>query len=220
MPQRGKLIVLEGGDAVGKSTQTDLLLAHARRGTITKFDFPQYNTPVGSRIKRALMGEFGDFLHLHPFLSSALYTIDRATAKGALEEALKLGDVLCNRFTPSNVAFQAAKLDGDDRWDFVSYLEKLEYDTLGIPAPDLVIFLDVPLDVALMLLEQRGEVQDQHEKDSRYQDQVASVYRTLASERAPRWAIINCSRDGMLRAPEEIHSEIWKLYQALLATKT
>jgi len=218
MSKKGKLIVLEGGDAAGKKTQTKLLLAHARRGTITEFDFPQYDTPVGSRIKRALIGEFGDFLHLHPVLSSALYTIDRATAKGPLEEALKLGDVVCNRYTPSNVAFQAAKLEGDNRWDFVTYLEKLEYDTLGIPTPDLVIFLDVPLNVALTLLEQRGEEQDQHEKDSRYQEKVASVYRTLAAERAPGWAIIDSSRDGMLRAPEEIHSEIWKLYQTLLAT--
>jgi dTMP kinase len=212
---RGKLVVLEGGDAAGKSTQTKLLMARVEEGSTKVFNFPRYHLPVGKIIRKALIGDFGDFRNLNPYLSSMPYTLDRISARAEMETALSQADVICNRYTPSNVAFQAAKFDRAERKEFIEFLEKLEYEEFCIPEPDLVIFLDVPLDIALRQLESRGEEKDQHEMDIRYQEEVASVYRQLSKERNPRWVLIHCAHGGIMRTPEEIHEDVWREYQKI-----
>jgi dTMP kinase len=137
------------------------------------------------------------------------------SAREDLRKALLEGDVICNRYTPSNVAFQAAKLEGDERWNFVRYLEHQEYEILGVPKPDLVIFLDVPLSIALEQLRKRGGEQDQHERNVHYQEEVASVYRQLSVERHPEWVLIECARGNLMRSPEEIHQNVWREYMRL-----
>jgi len=204
---RGNFIVLEGGDAAGKKTQTHLLLEHLSSRTVKKFDFPRYERIIGRNIGRALKGDFGDFLHLHPMLASMLYTLDRVAAKASLELALTQGDVICNRYTPSNVAYQAAKLEGEAREVFIRELEDIEYKELGLPRPTQVLYLDVPPDFSAELLRERGP-KDQHEADIDYQRRVASVYHELALSRAD-WVIISCVEEGNLLSPAVIHERVW-----------
>src|SRR4051812_18225473 len=109
---RGNLIVIEGTDGAGKATQSALLLKVLKKQrSVSFFDFPRYKqSNFGRLIRRSLSGEFGNFLELSPYLSSLPYMLDRARAKYLLLESLKEGDVICDRYTTSNLAHQTAKL--------------------------------------------------------------------------------------------------------------
>ena len=174
------LIVIEGGDAAGKKTQTELLLqALEERGFhCSAFSFPRYNHFYGSLIRRSLNGEFGDFLSLNPYLASPLYTLDRVEAKKELRKALKQGPVICDRYTPSNLAFQGAKLSGIDKDEFIMVTEQAEYGNLKLPRPSIVIYLKVPVEVSAQLSQSRSNP-DQHEADLDYQRRVVEVYQEM-----------------------------------------
>lgn len=211
--QAGNFIVVEGTDAAGKKTQTKLLVDYlvvlseefGRPFSVRKFDFPRYQSPTGRIIGRALKGVYGDFRHLHPHLASALYTVDRAGVKEELRTHLEHGVVVCDRYTPSNIAFQSAKLPESERDQFVRELEEIEYIDVGLPRPTLVIFLDVPIAVAKKLALGRGEDLDQHEADLAYQEEVAQVYRKLSGERKD-WFVVNCAPEGEMLSREAIHA--------------
>ena len=110
--KKNLLIVLEGGDGSGKATQSKLLLEYLKKsGRVSYFDFPQYGENVfGTLTGKCLSGDFGDFLHMSPYLSSLPYILDRACAKDKIISALRRGHVVCNRYTPSNIGFQSAKI--------------------------------------------------------------------------------------------------------------
>jgi dTMP kinase len=214
---KGKFVVLEGGDGAGKGTQTELLInALSRSVVVQKFDFPQYEGSIfGKLCGEALKGLHGDFRHLSPHLASLPYTLDRVTAQDRLKVALKKGLAISNRYTPSNTAYQAAKLTGKEKTAFVSFLETAEYSALGIVKPDLVIYLHVPVDVAHALVAQKDTrsymgkkgARDQHESDIQYQRDVVKTYLWLARTR-PDWKVIDCTRKGKLLSREEIHEMV------------
>jgi len=214
---KGKLIVLEGGDGSGKATQARLLKNNLEScGVVSAFEFPRYKqSTFGELIGKSLAGEFGDFLHLSPYLASLPYVLDRARAKYLLLESLKDGNVVCDRYTPSNLAFQAAKLPKKEREKFINFIEKAEYEELGLPAPDLVIYLEVPVEVSANLIlkkQQRSYLsvnrkKDQHEKDVGYQKEVVGVYHQLAKKRK-NWHIVKCVEKGKLLPIERIQMKI------------
>jgi dTMP kinase len=218
--KRNTLIVIEGGDAAGKKTQSNLLvrrfswLKKIDDVSVEKFDFPRYDSPTGRIIGRALKGSYGDFRHLHPHLASAIYTVDRAAAKPQLEKCLAEGVVICDRYTPSNIAFQSAKLDQSEREEFIRELEEIEYEDVGLPRPTVVVFLDVPVEISKKLAKERGEL-DQHESDIEYQEQVAQVYRDLSSRRSD-WIVVKCVEDGVILSPEKIHERVIKAVEPFL----
>ncbi len=215
--KKGILITIEGGDGSGKATQSSLLFDFLKKsGNASYFDFPQYGKTVfGDLTGKALKGEFGDFLHMSPYFSSLPYILDRAVVKDKIILALKKGNVICNRYTPSNIGYQAAKLEGKEREDLIMFLEKGEYEEIGLPRPDVVIYLDVPRDVASNLVLQKEKrdylgkagVKDQHEQDLSYQEKVAEVYRSLAKKRK-NWHVILCAKNGKILSPEIIHAKI------------
>jgi dTMP kinase len=215
------LIVLEGGDGSGKATQSKLLLEFLKKsGRVSYFDFPQYGQNVfGTLTGKCLAGVFGDFLHMSPYLSSLPYILDRACAKDKIISALRRGHVVCNRYTPSNIGFQSAKIASKKgKEDFIKFLEQGEYEEIGLPRPDVVLYLDVPRDVASALVFQKEEraylgkkkAKDQHEKSLTYQEKVSEVYKTLAKERKG-WHIVSCAKNGHILPPEVIHKKIISL---------
>jgi len=225
--KRGKLIVLEGGDGSGKATQLELLERKlAQRSLVTIFDFPRYEQSLfGSLVGRSLAGEFGDFLKLNPYWSSLPFTLDRIGAKEEIQTALTKGHVLCNRYTPSNVAHQSVKLPVDKRQAFIDFLEKGEYDELGLPRPDIVMYLAVNPDVSSRLILEKGNrgymnnqtARDQYEQDTEYLRQVAAQYRQLAAER-PNWRIIECMDGETLLSPAVIHEKIMAILEQSLSS--
>ena len=209
--QDGLFVVIDGADGAGKETQTRLLAQALRERAFptSVFDFPRYEDSIfGRLIKEALAGEYGHFRELHPKLASLPFTLDRVMAKRSILHNLDYGIVIANRYVPSNLGYQAAKLDSAREQDeFVSFLEKVEYKVLGLPRPSIVFYLSVPSEVSRTLLRRRGRSEDQHERDILYQEKVSAMYRRLAEAR-PDWRIIECVSEGTMLSRGEIHGRV------------
>ncbi len=224
-----KLIVVEGGDGAGKATQAKLLLEALEKLGVktTYFDFPRYEDSFfGALTGRALKGDFGDFRHMSPYMSSLPYMLDRAMAKVALYDALRDGVVICNRYTSSNTAFQATKFRGAARKRFIEFLEHAEYDEIGLPRPELVVYLYVPPKYSKQLVKKKSSrgylgkkngARDQHERDQRFQIDVVKTYISLTKARRDWKRIDCCDKKGKLMCPEVIHSMVMELVHNSLA---
>lgn len=213
----GKLIVIEGTDGSGKSTQFRLLTERLTKEerAFQKLVFPQYSEPSSALIRMYLGGEFG----LKPsdvsaYAASAFYAVDRyASYKKVWGKWYEDGGlVVSDRYTTSNAVHQTSKEPPEKQGEFLKWLYEFEYDRLGLPAPDLVIYLDVPTDFTEKLMRSR-EAQtntqaDIHEKDLNY---LATCRRTgKAAAQYYGWTVIDCVRDGAMRSIEDIHDEIYR----------
>ncbi len=217
----GKLIVIEGGDGAGKGTQVALALEALKAfGPIKTFDFPRYGESVAGKIVGdALAGKYGDFRHLDPHISSLAYMIDRAGAREEILAGLKEGNVICNRYTPSNVMYQSAKYESlEEQEEMIKDLETLEYVELQLPKPDIVIYLHVPSHISkeLVLRKESREYLgaekkvDQHEADQAYQQAIIRRFMKTVDERE-NWFAVECMEGGELLSKELIHLEIMEI---------
>lgn len=215
---RGKLIVLEGTDGSGKATQACLLAQHlAREGrAFREIDFPRYGNPFAEPAKLYLDGALGAHAgDVNAYAASVLFAVDRfASYKEDWGGAYEAGElILANRYTTSNAVHQASKLPAGEREAYLTWLFDLEYHRMGLPAPDLVIYLDLPTELSEAMLRKRqqatGTHADIHEQDEDYlracRDNARSIARQLG------WTVVRCDRDGTVRPPEDIHREIWNL---------
>lgn len=219
----GKLIVIEGTDGSGKSTQFRLLTQRLQDEGIKfqKLVFPQYSEPSSALIRMYLGGEFGSRPDdVNAYAASTFYAVDRyASYKKVWGQWYEEGGlVLSDRYTTSNAVHQASKEPQERQGDFLKWLYAFEYDKLGLPRPDLVIYLDVPTDYAEKLLRHResdtNTSADIHEQDSQY---LACCRRTgRAAAAYYGWTVIDCVRDGQMRSIEEIHQEIYRRVAACL----
>lgn len=225
IPQTAPLVVIEGADGTGKTTQVKLLvdLLRSRGKTVKVFDFPQYGqTLAGTLVHESLYGKHGNFLELDPYLASLPFTLDRVTALPKIRAALMSFDVvLANRYTTSNVAYQAAKFPAIPgrvlQRAFIDWIEQLEYVELGLPAPSLVIYLDLPTRLAARLRRERARETDQHEADSQYQQQVGEVYRLLVNlkrgNQTHSWKRISAGGRGEVFSREEVHTRVVRVVE-------
>ena len=219
----GKLIVIEGTDGSGKSTQFRLLTqrVEAEGLEFRKLVFPQYAEESSALIRMYLGGQFGDKpSDVNAYAASAFYAVDRyASYKkvwGAWYE--NGGLVLSDRYTTSNAVHQASKEPQETRGEFLRWLYEFEYDKLGLPRPDLTIYLDVPTEYTEQLMRSReaatGTSADIHEQDLEYLSTCRRMGRTAAE--FYNWTVIECVRDGAMRTIEDIHEEIYSHVKACL----
>ncbi len=211
----GKLIVIEGLDGSGKSTQLDLLNENLiKKGIDTRpVSFPNYNSPSSSLVKMYLAGEFGKNPNdVNAFAASVFYAVDRyASFKSDWGEYYNNGGtVVSGRYTTSNAVHQASKLP-DTEWEaFLSWLYDFEYNKIGIPKPDKVIFLDMPIEVSQKLLSKRYKgdetKKDIHESDTDYLNNCRKA--ALFTAKYSNWEIIPCAKDGEARSIEDIANDI------------
>jgi len=212
----GKLIVIEGTDGSGKSTQfkrlTDRLLEEGK--TFQKLVFPQYAEPSSALIRMYLGGEFGSRpTDVNAYAASAFYAVDRyASYKKVWGEYYEQGGlILSDRYTTSNAVHQASKEAPENRNQFLHWLYEFEYKLLGLPRPDVTIYLDVPTAFTEKLLRGREEATntqaDIHEQDMTYLATCREMGRAAAEFYG--WTIINCVKDGVMRSIEDIHEEIY-----------
>jgi dTMP kinase len=219
MRRRGKLIVLDGIDASGKGTQSQLLKKALKdRGYDVKYiDFPRYYSSFhGRTVGRYLLGEFGDINSVNPYLASLAYALDRLTARKQIREWLEEGSiVIANRYTSSSMAHQAAKLPPRKRKAFLRWIDEMEYRLHKIPREDLVIFLHMPLEVAQKLLVKKekrryakGKDKDMAEGDLTHQREALKMYSRLLREKR-HWVRVNCiDKKGEVLPKEKIHEKI------------
>jgi dTMP kinase len=212
------LIVIEGIDGSGKGTQaqqlTERLAAAGHR--VRLLSFPRYrDTLFGQAIGEFLNGRFGQLDEVHPFLASVLYAADRYESKQVLLEALQQSDfVVCDRYVPSNLAHQGAKLDGVARDELLRTIERIEFEVFALPRPSLVMLLDVPVEIAQRNIAAKkprsytDKTADLQEADSAYLQKVRDVYLQLAA-RDPNWVRLESVRDGQQRSVADIAADIF-----------
>ncbi len=215
MLKKGNLIVIEGSDGIGKTTQLELLEKYLleQELSVETIDFPRYRDSFhGRTIRRYLDGEFGELDKVSPYLISLAYSLDRATARNDIRAWLREGKiVLANRYAPSNMAHQAAKLPEKERDKFVAWDHELEYKVNKIPKEDLVIFLYVPVRVTQKLIKQRGGKLDLHERNLDFLTESERMYLKLA-RKFKHWIVVNCVNEkGGLRSKEDIHREVTQI---------
>ena len=213
----GKLIVIEGTDGSGKSTQFGLLTQRLTREgrDFRQIVFPQYSEPSSALIRMYLSGEFGQRPgDVNAYAASAFYAVDRyASFKKVWGNYYNGGGlVISDRYTTSNAVHQASKEPPENRQRFLKWLYEFEYDHLGLPRPDLTLYLDVPTDFTEKLLRAREQdthtKADIHEKDTQY----LATCRRMGAFAADYygWTVISCVRDGKMRSMENIHEEIYR----------
>lgn len=213
----GKLIVFEGTDGSGKSTQFRLLTERlaAERVDFQRLVFPQYEEPSSALIRMYLNGEFGESpADVNPYAASAFYAVDRfASYRKVWKDYYQRGGlVLSDRYTTSNAVHQGAKLQGPERQAFFQWLYDFELDRLGLPRPDLVLYLDAPTVLTEAMMRKREQDThtraDIHERDGAY----LQCCRQTGMEAAAfyGWKVISCAKGGAMRPPEEIHQEIYR----------
>ena len=216
------LVVLEGLDGAGKSTQVKKLRSYLESlfGEIEYIHFPRYDAPVyGDLISRFLRGDFGSNETVHPQLVALLFAEDRHGAAPEMKRVLTSGGtVLLDRYVYSNIAYQCAKLkDAEEAADLREWICNTEYGDFDLPRPDLNIFLDVPIGfVESKLKSQRGGAdrdyleggQDIHEADIEFQKRVRDIYRRQC-EIDPKFIRIDCSdENGNMLPPGAIFDKV------------
>lgn len=220
----GKLIVLEGTDGSGKSTQFRLLTQRLEQmgQKARKLVFPQYSEMSSALIRMYLQGEFGDKPgDVNAYAASTFYAVDRyASYRKDWGRAYEAGElILADRYTTSNAVHQGAKLPQAEREPFFRWLAEFEWQRLGLPRPQTVLYLDVPTEVTLDMLRMRqsrtGTQGDIHEKDAAY----LRICRETGLQAAQfyGWQVISCVKDGAMRDPMDIHEEIVQCVRTCLA---
>ncbi len=220
----GKLIVIEGTDGSGKSTQFRLMAQRleTENRPFRRLVFPRYSEESSALIRLYLGGAFGDKPgDVNAYAASSFYAVDRfASYRQDWGKYYEQGGLIfSDRYTTSNAVHQASKLPEAEREEFLRWLYEFEYDRLGLPKPDLVLYLDVPTNCTEKLLRHReadtNTKADIHEQDTQY---LATCRRAgRAAAQFSGWKVINCT-DGCcgMRSIEDIHEEIYRHVMACL----
>lgn len=214
---KGTLIVLEGIDGSGKETQASLLEKKLKEKgrKVMHISFPDYESPSSALVKMYLKGDFGKNPEdVNPYAASLFYAVDRfASYRMKWKDFYQKGGIIiADRYTTSNMVHQMTKYeDKKARKDFLSWLEKTEYEELELPVPDLVILLDIPLRVSENLVKERarqGGSMDIHEQHLDYLRKCHDAYQELVSLYG--WKRIPCTEEGKLRTIEDIGKDVEK----------
>lgn len=223
---KGKLIIIEGGDGSGKATQSFKLVERLNAEGIParRITFPNYDSPSSSLIKMYLGGEFGNSPEsVNPYAASAFYTVDRfaSFAKEWKTDYESGVVIIADRYTTSNMVHQGAKIeDADARLAFFKWLNEFEYVMFGLPKPDGVVFLDVPPAVSRQWMVDRTskmdgtDTKDIHERD---QEHLEKAYRTAVELCGlEQWIRVSAVDSGRLLDVDQIHSRVWEATRILL----
>ena len=212
-----KLIIIEGLDGSGKSTQTELLMNYFEEQGITykKIKLPDYDSPSSTLVNMYLGGEFGrNAGDVNPYAAGAFYAVDRfASYKLKWKADYENGTlILADRYATSNSIYQMEKLDKKEWERYLEWSEDFEYNKIGIPRPDLVIFLDMPVAISQKLMTSRYKgdegKKDVHEADVAFLQHCRESALFAAEKQG--WKVIECADGTAPRSIEEIHHQILK----------
>ncbi|MER2081224.1 MAG: thymidylate kinase [Ruminococcus sp.] len=219
----GKIIVIEGLDGSGKATQTKLLYERltAQGKKVRRLEFPDYGSPSAALVKMYLNGDFGERPEdVNAYAASAFYAVDRAASflkdwkRGYQDDTV----FLCDRYATSNIIYQMAKVPPGERDAFIAWQADFEYDKLGLPRPDAVLYLDVEPEVSQRLMEKRyggdNSKKDLHESNLRFL--LSCRESALYAAEHCGWMMISCCEVGDIKPIEVIAEEIEKALKNIL----
>ncbi len=211
---KGKLIVVDGADGVGKQTQVKMLSARLKKEghRVKSLHFPQYQkTLAGKLVDECLAGKRGNFIKLDPRLASLVYATDRFESKKMLQKWLDEGAiVILDRYVSANQIHQGGKIHSvTERKKFLLWLDKLEYGVFGLPRPDAIISLHLPVSISLKLLAKKTG-RDQAEKNIQHQKDSEASTKWLAQTQKGWHTVVCYDKKGML-SRETIHEQVYTI---------
>ncbi|MEI6580727.1 MAG: dTMP kinase [bacterium] len=221
--KKGKLIVIDGTDGSGKTTQINLLIKKMRADglKVKMIHFPHYENFFGGFIGHCLSEQYYNFLGTHPKIVSVLYAADRWESSEEIKKMLSTGFiVVLDRYVSANQIHQGGKIkSAKKRYNFMKWLNEMEYEVFGIPRPDITLYLSLPIDIVLELLEKRSSSKmqrkylkrgkDVHEADVNFLINSRKSALKLVKE-VPNFIKIECSEKGEIFSREEIHEMIYE----------
>lgn len=215
--KKGFLLVIDGIDGSGKTTQIEFLKQYlASQGLALQVEvisFPQYGkNEYAEKITQYLSGKLGK---IDPYELAKIYASDRKTAKEQILGWLENGKlVIANRYVSSSKAHLGANLDKEKREEFMRWLERLEYQTNGMPREDLTILLNVDPKVGQQNALKDHQV-DIHEKSIEHEEKAAKIYLEL-SQAEENWVVLDCMEDGQMKLKEKIQQEIMVILDSII----
>ena len=213
----GRLVVIEGLDGSGKSTQVELLKEKIEKAgnRLLQIKLPDYDDPSSTLVKMYLGGEFGEDPNaVNAYAASSFYAVDRfANYTRKWKKEYESGTlILADRYTTSNAAHQMTKLPKSEWDEYLEWLEDFEYVKTGIPKPDLVVFLDMPVEISQKLMTSRykgdEKKKDVHEANVDYLKHCRES--ALYAARKLGWIVIPCSKGTEPRSIDDIALDIAK----------
>ena len=217
-------VAIEGIDGSGKTIQVKKLVDKLKGydyNTIS-IKLPDYDSKSSELVKMYLNGYFGtNVQEVNPYISSIAYIADRIAnfEKWKDQYYYKKNIIISDRWSWSNLAYQMAKFKNkEDKEEFIDYNMNLEYGRLGLPQPDMTIFLDMKPALADLLIKERCEKKDIHEDNSEYLNKVYKEYKYLAKKF--NWEIVKCYKGNETRLIEDIHKDIFKKVESLIINVT
>lgn len=220
---KGKLIVIEGLDGSGKSTQLEILKNRLcdEGKSVRQIKLPNYEDKSCELVKMYLGGRFGtDPDSVNAYAASSFYAVDRYVSYNCYwkEDYLSGRIILADRYTTSNAYHQLTKVGKDEYDSFLSWLEDYEYNKLGIPSPDCVIYLDMPIEASQKLM--TGRYNGNEEKKDIYEinTDYLSQCRITADYSCKKlgWKRISCAEDGNIKSIEDISDEIYDFVKTII----
>lgn len=232
--KKGKLIVIDGTDGSGKATQVELLMKRltAEGHTVKMVDFPEYyKNFFGGFIAHCLQERYYNWTNIHPKIASIAYAADRWEAKKEIETWLNKGYiVIANRYVSANQIHQGGKISNPTkRAEFISWLDKMEYEVFQIPRPTVVFYLALPISVTQKLIKARVKTGVKRAYLRRKTDIVEYDLKYLNNSRkSALWLAktqdyyrqIDCSNKGDILPREAIHEMVYKEVSKIVPVKT
>ncbi len=229
---RGQLWVIDGADGVGKATQVELLVKRLNSSAALgghkahHISFPHYQEkPWGVLIRQHLDGVFGPLEATGPYAASVLFAGDRGQHAQEMHKILESGDwIICDRYVSSNAAFQAAKIKNEDeKQRYINWLFDTEFNLFGVPKPDGVVVLTLPVHISHKRTESRREQavlagqdlsdkighQDIYEQNKDYMSAAMQEYVKMAKQYS--WHIVECTDGDKELSREEVSQKIWNI---------
>lgn len=223
----GRLLVLEGLDGSGKSTQTEQLAGRLADASVPvrRIKLPDYDSPSSSLVRLYLGGAFGeDASAVNAYAASSFYAVDRVASFLLDWKTDYEGDtlVLADRYTSSNPIYQMTKLPEEEWVTYLAWVEEYEYDRLGLPRPDMVIFLDMPVAISQTMMTGRYEgdesKKDVHERNVQFLEQCRKA--ALYTADAWHWNVVSCAEGDAPRSIDAIAKDVWTLAGPLIGENT
>lgn len=210
-----KLIVIEGLDGSGKGTQSALVAkALVDRGyKVKKLTFPDYDSDSSALVKMYLGGELGSSPDaVNAYAASSFYAVDRVASflKDWRKDYLECDYIVADRYVTSNIIYQMSKVSEHERDDYIDWCEDYEYNRLGVPKPDIVIYLDMPPHVSQKLMSGRYKgdesKKDIHEKNMNFL--LSCRQSALYALNKLSWVHLSCAENDTPKSIETITEQI------------
>ncbi len=218
----GKLIVIEGLDGSGKATQSRLLCQRLKEQgrACKKVAFPDYDHESSAFVKLYLSGALGTAEEVGAYAASTFFAVDRYVSFKLRWGQDYQGDTIlvADRYSTSNATHQTTKLPRKQWDEYLDWMEDYEYGKLGLPKPDMVIFLSVPPHISQKLIEGRyhgdNEKKDIHEADLGYLERCYAGAGYVAHRQG--WYMLDCAPSGQMLSVEEISEKIWEMVRGII----